>query len=181
MLIGAPVLGSDEKKIGTVGEVYVDSTSGSPSWVTITTGLFGSSQSFAPLDDANWDDESVRLPFEKEFVKDAPRIEDDGTLKYEDEGALYSYYSSVDPRSTTDNDDGDTNPGNVDADLSAMRSADQRLRKYVVTENKMVSVPVEREEVRLQREPNTDHQQVSEEIRKEEVELVDPDTRDNRR
>ena len=29
-LIGAPVLGFDERKIGTVGQVYVDSTSGSP-------------------------------------------------------------------------------------------------------------------------------------------------------
>ena len=36
-LIGAPVLGFDEKKIGTVGQVYVDSTSGSPTPAPATT------------------------------------------------------------------------------------------------------------------------------------------------
>lgn len=36
-LIGAPVLGFDEKKIGTVGQVYVDSISGSPTPTHATT------------------------------------------------------------------------------------------------------------------------------------------------
>ena len=91
-LIGADVHGTDDAKIGTVGQVYVDNESQQPTWVTIRTGLFGSSESFAPLSDASFDGGVVRVAYEKSFVKDAPRIEDDGALTADDEQALYSYY-----------------------------------------------------------------------------------------
>ncbi|MCJ1697057.1 PRC and DUF2382 domain-containing protein [Rathayibacter caricis] len=91
-LIGADVHGTDDAKIGTVGQVYVDNDSQQPTWVTIRTGLFGSSESFAPLSDASFDGGVVRVAYEKSFVKDAPRIEDDGALTADDEQALYSYY-----------------------------------------------------------------------------------------
>ncbi|MCM6762355.1 PRC and DUF2382 domain-containing protein [Rathayibacter sp. ZW T2_19] len=91
-LIGADVHGTDDAKIGTVGQVYVDNESQQPTWVTIRTGLFGSSESFAPLSDASFDGGVVRVAYEKSFVKDAPRIDDDGALTADDEQALYSYY-----------------------------------------------------------------------------------------
>ncbi|MBO0985821.1 DUF2382 domain-containing protein [Rathayibacter sp. SD072] len=91
-LIGADVHGTDDAKIGTVGQVYVDNESQQPTWVTIRTGLFGSSESFAPLSDASFDGGVVRVAYEKSFVKDAPRIDDDGALTADDEEALYSYY-----------------------------------------------------------------------------------------
>lgn len=68
-LIGADVLGSDDSKIGTIGQIYVDSTSNTPSWVTINTGLFGMSESCAPLDGADWDSEVLRVAFEKSVVR----------------------------------------------------------------------------------------------------------------
>jgi len=100
-LIGADVRGSDDAKIGTVGQVYLDSDSGSPSWVTIRTGLFGTSESFAPLSEATFDDRVVRLPYSKDFVKDAPRIDDDGALSEQDEDGLYRYYGSGSAAGTT--------------------------------------------------------------------------------
>ncbi|MEY2850120.1 MAG: hypothetical protein RI885_2787 [Actinomycetota bacterium] len=91
-LIGAAVHDSDDKKIGTVGQVYVDSDNQTPTWVTIKTGLFGSGETFAPLNDATYGDDVVRVSFEKEFVKDAPRVDDDGTLSTAEEDELYRYY-----------------------------------------------------------------------------------------
>ena len=101
-LIGADVYGSDDKKIGTVGQVYVDSDNQTPVWVTVKTGLFGSGESFAPLDNATFDGNDVRVGYDKDVVKDAPRISDDGSLSEQEEDALYSYYGNGSSTTTTD-------------------------------------------------------------------------------
>ncbi|MCJ1688576.1 DUF2382 domain-containing protein [Rathayibacter sp. VKM Ac-2927] len=95
-IIGADVRGSDDAKIGTVGQIYVADDSQTPTWVTIRTGLFGSSESFAPLQDATYEGGVLRLPYEKSFVKDAPRVDDDGALNADEERTLYSYYGQGD-------------------------------------------------------------------------------------
>jgi uncharacterized protein (TIGR02271 family) len=93
-LVGADVYGSDDAKIGTVGQVYVDNDTQAPTWVTIRTGLFGTSESFAPLDDATFDGSAVHVTHDKAFVKDAPRVDADGELDPSEEQALYSYYGN---------------------------------------------------------------------------------------
>jgi uncharacterized protein (TIGR02271 family) len=91
-LIGADVVDTSDSKVGTVGQVYLDSTTNQPSWVTIKTGLFGTGESFAPLEQADWSNGVLRIGFEKSFVKDAPRVDADGALESADEDALYEYY-----------------------------------------------------------------------------------------
>jgi uncharacterized protein (TIGR02271 family) len=199
-LNGATVYGTNGEKIGTVGQVYVDANDGHPSWVTVRTGLFGSKETFVPLDDATAEGDTIRVGFDKEKVKDAPRIDTDGALSPEEEEQLYSYYSVSYSGSNSDagyagtvgdtsayagTSAGDTagftgttetNAGTTGYDTSgpttddAMTRSEERLhvgtervetgrarlRKYVVTEQQTVTVPVEREEVRLEREPITD-------------------------
>lgn len=46
---GGHVLSSAGDKIGGIGQVYLDDATGEPSWVTTKTGLFGTSESFVPL------------------------------------------------------------------------------------------------------------------------------------
>jgi uncharacterized protein (TIGR02271 family) len=91
-LIGADVVDTADNKVGTVGQVYLDSATNQPSWVTIKTGLFGTGESFAPLEQADWANGVLRIGFEKSFVKDAPRVDADGALESADEDALYRYY-----------------------------------------------------------------------------------------
>jgi len=91
-LMGAPVIGPDDEKIGTVGQVFVDPASGRPNWMTVHTGWFGRSESFVPLDTAEWDHERVHIQYGKEFIKDAPRIDTDGALGQSEEDELYRYY-----------------------------------------------------------------------------------------
>lgn len=45
-LIGRTAVGSGGSKIGDVGQVYLDEQTGQPLWVTVTTGMFGTWQSF---------------------------------------------------------------------------------------------------------------------------------------
>ena len=61
-LIGVDVIDRSDRKVGTVGQVYVDSDSNQPTWVTINTGLFGLSESFAPLDQADFTGGVLTLP-----------------------------------------------------------------------------------------------------------------------
>lgn len=89
---GGNVLGSDGDKIGSVGQIYLDDQTGEPSWVTVKTGLFGTSESFVPLQGADLQGNDVRVPYTKAQVKDAPRIESDGDLSPEEEDRLYSHY-----------------------------------------------------------------------------------------
>jgi uncharacterized protein (TIGR02271 family) len=170
-LVGATVYGTDGDKIGTVGQVYVDTEDQRPLWLTVKTGLFGTAESFAPLEDASFDGDSVRLPFEKSFVKDAPRIADDGALSVEEEQSLYygnSHASAAgtDDASTTTTGYDTSGPTTDDAmtrseerlhvGTEKVQAGRARLKKHVVTEMQTVTVPVSHEEVTLTREPITE-------------------------
>lgn len=195
-LIGAKVVDRDGDKIGSVGQIYVDPSTGRPNWASVRTGLFGTSESFVPLEDAVEDGDGLRVPFEKSVVKDAPRIEDDAELSPQEEDQLYSYYrgggttsgaragtateagsgtgagaggtvgrddsvdatrgSGHDTSGPTTDDAMTRSEEQLDVGTERVETGRARLRKYVVTENQQVEVPVTREEVRVEREPITD-------------------------
>jgi uncharacterized protein (TIGR02271 family) len=206
-------------KIGKAGQVYLDDATGTPSWITVNTGLFGTSESFVPLEGASFNGgDRVEVAYEKSQVKDAPRVAADGHLEVSEEEELYRYYGlggtttgTADYSDTTttgtttgtgyegtttgtttgsadyvEGSDRDTDRGDLTetttgretvghdtsgptTDNAMTRSEEQlnvgtekvqagraRLRKYVVTEQQTVNVPVSREEVRVEREPITD-------------------------
>jgi sporulation protein YlmC with PRC-barrel domain len=91
-LIGSDVIDQDGDKIGTVGHLFVDPSTGQPNWITVKSGFFGMSHVFVPLDDADVEGDSIRVPYAKDFVKDAPHVDTDGPLSPEDEQQLHDYY-----------------------------------------------------------------------------------------
>jgi uncharacterized protein (TIGR02271 family) len=93
-LIGSTAVDPDGDKLGKVGQVYLDEETGRPAWVTVSTGMFGTRQSFAPLYNAEVTDGQVVLAVPKDLVKDAPSIEDDGHLDESETTALYQHYAS---------------------------------------------------------------------------------------
>jgi uncharacterized protein (TIGR02271 family) len=165
-LIGLTAVDSDGDKIGKVGQVYLDDDAGQPKWVTVSTGMFGTRESFAPLYNASTRDGQLVLAVPKQLVKDAPSIDDDGHLADTEVAALYQHYAThLEPVAGAAGDD---TSGPI-TDDAMTRSEEQlhvgtesvaagraRLRKYVVTENVTTTVPVSHEEVRLEREPITD-------------------------
>lgn len=183
-VIGTTVRGTDGDKIGKVGQVYFDDATGRPAWVTVQTGLFGTRESFVPVDSAELRDGDVVVPFTKDRVKDAPNIDADQHLSEAEEAELYRYYgveystADADYVGTTGTDTHAGTTGDVDysktarhgdvddamtlseerldVDKERVETGRARLRKHVVTENVTKTVPVTREEVRLEREPITD-------------------------
>ena len=171
------LIDNDGDKIGSIKDIYLDTDTGEPEWAVVSTGLFGTKQTFVPLTDAASTQDGIRVPLEKSTVKDAPRIDPDGALSGEEERTLYQHYGR-------EYRDGDTGSGVLDAgttreetrgdggsDVSgdAMTRSEEelrvgttereagrvRLKKYVVEDEVTETVPVRREEVRLEREPIT--------------------------
>ncbi|WP_104138204.1 DUF2382 domain-containing protein [Arthrobacter sp. ZGTC131] len=187
---GGNVLSQDGTKIGSIGQGYLDDDTNQPNWVTVKTGLFGTSESFVPLEGARAEGNDIVVPYSKDQVKDAPRVDVDGYLEPADEDRLYAHYQLNGggrnyTDATTDGGSGFADTGRYDDQDSAgivghdtsgpttddamTRSEERldvgtekqetgraRLRKYVTTENVTQTVPVQREEVRIEREPITE-------------------------
>lgn len=183
-------------KIGTIADIYLDNDTGQPEWATVTTGLFGTKQTFVPLAQAQAMGDSVQVPYDKDRVKSAPGMQVEGQLSQDEEADLYRHYGldytksrsdsglpagttgqHIDPRDRDRDgvydDVRDTAVGRDTSgpttDDAMTRSEEElrvgttrrergrvRLRKYVTTEQRQVTVPVQREEVRVEREPITD-------------------------
>jgi uncharacterized protein (TIGR02271 family) len=184
LLTGGTVVEQDGSKIGKVGQIYLDDQTGEPEWVTVSTGLFGSSESFIPLAQAEVAGEEIRVPYAKDKVKGAPRIDADGDLSQDQEAELYSYYglgyseAASESGLPADGQRADRSgaDGAVGRDVSGpttdeamTRSEEQlsvgtttqesgraRLRKFIVTEAQTVTVPVSHEQARVEREPITE-------------------------
>ena len=192
-LFDADVYEQDGDKIGSAGQVYLDNNSGEPEWVTVKTGLFGTKESFVPLRNASLSEGRIVVPFGKDRVKGAPKIDADGQLTPEEEDELYRYYelnggTSRDETSTTTSGDYDdrTAVGRADYDRTdtdrtdtdrtdydrtgtdrsgddAMTRSEERLRAGTQTH--------EAGRARLRKYVVTEHEQVEVPVRREEVRL----------
>lgn len=91
-LMGSTVNDTSGEKVGKVGQVYLDDQSGQPQWVTVSTGLFGTKESFVPVTQASFADGILTVPVAKDLVKDAPQIDQDGHITPEQEAELYRHY-----------------------------------------------------------------------------------------
>jgi uncharacterized protein (TIGR02271 family) len=173
---GQTMVSSEGDKIGKIGEIYLDQETDQAEWALVQTGMFGSKSSFVPIADATRQDGDVRVPFTKSEVADAPKLDADGALSQDEEAQLYRHFGMdySEPRSDSGLPEGGNGSKGRDVsgpetDDAMTRSEEElrvgttqretgraRLRKHVVTENVTQTVPVQREEVRIEREPITD-------------------------
>ena len=91
-LTGTTAYDRDGDKVGKVGAVYFDDRTNEPTWITVNTGLFGTNESFVPVQGADAGSDRVTLAYDKATIKDAPNISEDGHLSPQDEERLYGHY-----------------------------------------------------------------------------------------
>ncbi|MCZ2526146.1 PRC-barrel domain-containing protein [Streptomyces sp. HB2AG] len=91
-VIGHKAVDVEGNKIGSVEQVFVSDTTGSPEWVTVKRGLFRSKEIFVPLRGASMSGDQLRLAYLKEKVSGAPDLEVGRHLSVEEEQELYRYY-----------------------------------------------------------------------------------------
>jgi stress response protein YsnF len=178
--VGGTAYGTDGDKLGTVEAFFVDDRTGAPSWVTVSTGLFGTRHSVVPAVDATYADGALRVPVTADAVKSAPQMAGEH-LDLADEEALRQHYGLVGRELAADAPAGDVaedaaptipvqtvsrtdEPAATDG---AMTRGEEQLRvgtervaatrvrlvKYVVTEDVQITVPIRREEIRVEEVP----------------------------
>ncbi len=164
-VMGSTAYDAEGNNVGKVGQIYLDDKTGEPAWATINTGLFGTTENFVPVDDAELNDSGLVVRHSKERISNAPKVSESGHLSPEDEAVLYEYYGLN--YTLTDTDRSYQEPaqpvGTVDE--GAMTRSEERLevvgtervvtgkarlRKYVVTEDVTITVPVRKEKVVLE-------------------------------
>jgi stress response protein YsnF len=210
--VGGPAYGADGSKLGTIEAFFADDRTGAPTWVAVSTGLFGTRHSIAPVAEATFSDGALQLPVTSDAVKSAPPMAGDH-LDPADEETLRRHYGladtapamdtappvpPMDARTSADTVPPVSSPLPADAtraidttspvlppvtpgprhadredtaraagtDGAMTRSEEQlrvgtervaatraRLVKYVVTEDVQITVPIRREEIRVEQVP----------------------------
>jgi uncharacterized protein (TIGR02271 family) len=181
---GSDLLAEDGSKLGTIVDIYVDRETDEPEWALVKMGLLGSKSNFVPLRDATMEGSDILVPYSKDHVQGAPTMDADGDLSQQDEAELYRYYGldyseqpsnsglpeGDDSTTGTQRRDGEGRDASSPSTDDAMTRSEEelhvgkteqeagraRLKKYVVTEQVQQTVPVQREEVRIEREPVTE-------------------------
>ncbi len=203
-LLGAQIVDTSGENVGTVKDVYLNDRTGEPSWISVATGWFGHSESLLPLDRAEISIDQIRVPFDKPTIKNAPRCESGVPLSSQDEDELYRHYgipADAAARVTTDqgantpnyptrsrgssdaSEDRSTKDGaqirwvdQLDRDSNSVPPGRTRLRKYVITEQQTITVPVSHEVAHLEREPiddqDRDRASSGVELTEEEIDIV---------
>lgn len=175
-VLNHPLQDVDGRKVGDVKDVFQDDATGRPEWLGVQTGLMGTKETFVPVSGVEVVADHIESLYEKDFIKHAPDVEvdADGHISASEERRLYDYYSiergrRQAPASGAPTTGTPTGEAQTSGDNAMTRSEEQlhvgketresghaRLRKYVVTEEQEMTVPVSHEEVRVEREPITD-------------------------
>ncbi|MGQ4370828.1 DUF2382 domain-containing protein [Streptomyces violaceoruber] len=121
-VLDQPVYDGDGNKIGDAKHVFFDDMTGRPEWVSVKTGMFGSTESFVPIRDAALVQDHLEVPYGKDQVKGAPSVDVDagGHLSETEEHRLYDYYginwdSVLSEAERTDDDRFAAGPGTAGA------------------------------------------------------------------
>ena len=163
---GLPVYAADGGKIGEVEAIYFAEDSRRPEWLGIGTGFLGMKRVLVPAQTAEIDAESVRVPYDKEHVKDAPDFDEDVVLRGEAHD-LYAYYGLGGGGQTLpaadrylERDEKRGNEGEITRSEEELQVGKRdvergqlKVHKWVETDQVDVPVEVQREKARVYREP----------------------------
>ena len=183
--IGKTVYSGEGEKIGKVGQVFLGDQTGRPEFLTVNTGLFGIERVVrARVEGASINGNDISVPYGKDTVKAAPRVDLDGDHLERGQRASAlrgrrpwvrrhgngSADASVDDRENAyagdpSSEGHDTSGPNTDDAMTrseehlnvgttSQPAGRARLRKYVTTENETVTVPVHKEKAVLETEPS---------------------------
>jgi uncharacterized protein (TIGR02271 family) len=169
--IGRTLVDAAGRPVGGIADIYADDDTGQPEWIAVRTGRSGPNISFVPIKGATAAGEDLQVPFTSNQLDGAPSVAADGHLTQEEEQRLYAHYGFDYGQTRSDSGlpegSGRAAPGGTDRamtrseeELQVAKSTQEagrvRLRKWVEVERVETTVPVAREEVRVEREPITD-------------------------
>jgi hypothetical protein len=166
------VLDRDDQKVGKLRDLFLDSQTDRPEWAGVSTGFLGRKLALVPLAEATEAEGAVRVAFTEQQIKDAPTMDPDMELSQSEEESLYRHYgldysrtesaTGLPPGARAHEDE------NVQRrrDVGATRDRDPeqkagevplaqplRLKRHVVEGQGHKTIPVEHEEIGVERDP----------------------------
>jgi hypothetical protein len=150
---GRTVRDRDGEKLGTLGAIYLDEATDRPAYAGVRTGLFKQHESVVPLDGMEEADGDLRVPHTADRVREAPNVDPDVALSDEEQDRLSEHYGAP---LRTEGDEREMVRSEEEVEVGVRPSTRKervRLRKYMVTENVETTVPVRREEIRVEHDP----------------------------
>jgi hypothetical protein len=153
---GRTVIDRAGEKAGTLGALYLDDED-RPAYAGVQTGLFRRRESLVPLDGARALGHDVQIPYTLEQVRSAPNVDVDVTLTEEEQNRLAEHYGE--PTQILFGNDGPEaemvrSEEEVSFGVAPAKPRERvRLRKHTVVEQVEQTVPIRREEIRLEHEP----------------------------
>jgi hypothetical protein len=90
---GSPVSNQDDEKLGKVTGLFADDELGVPTWVAVTSGLFGNHHALVPLAENRFTDGVLLVPYSRDDLAAAPHHDPDEALSVEQEQLLYEHYN----------------------------------------------------------------------------------------
>jgi uncharacterized protein (TIGR02271 family) len=192
---GHTMMDRDGGLIGRIDAIYVDDQSGQPEWALVSLGAAGTTSTFVPIAQATTAGGDVRVPYDKQLVKDAPGIPLDRQLSVTEEGQLFRHYGldydashagtpPQGPGGTKDaglpasaREAGDTTEPAVNTDRDTDREAsgqigiDDDAMTRSEEELRVGTQTRERGRVRLRKYVTTEQEQVTVPVQREKVQL----------
>jgi PRC-barrel domain protein/uncharacterized protein DUF2382 len=162
---GRAVLDPTGETIGKLGDLYLDEATDRAAYAGVRTGLFGRHESIIPLADLVERDGDLVVPYDSALVRDAPNIHPDAGLDEAEQDQLARHYGPAAGEPESHDTPEDPEPSDRGAEM--IRSEEEvttgttdmkpvervRLRKVQVTDHVTRTVPVRREEIRLETDP----------------------------
>lgn len=159
---GAPVRNQQGEVLGHVDGVYFHEVTGKATWAAVTDGA---GVAVVPLDQVETDGQALCLPYRVDQLSSAPQVPPGRHLDPHIERALCAHYglapAAADTLARAPHDDaGERDPGEMVRSEEQLRTGVERrvygrvrLVTYIVTEDVTFTVPVSRQEVRLEQIP----------------------------
>ncbi|MEV0003243.1 YsnF/AvaK domain-containing protein [Micromonospora sp. NPDC050980] len=152
-LYGQDVQDKSGAKIGKVRQVWA--TAGHPAWVSVQTG--GGSEPMAPLVNGQVQKGTLTVAYDRATVQSAPSVKpgSDRPLTAEQTAQLYAHYRMQPQQTPQARDELIRSEERLRVGTESEPAGKAVLHKNVVTENVHTIVPVEHDEVYVEREPIT--------------------------
>ena len=90
--IGRTVYDRNGDEFGSITDIFYDDATGQPEWMTVSTGWFGTKESFVPIAGTMLQGDDLRVDYDTELIKQAPTRGSDSHLDDEEEDRLYAHY-----------------------------------------------------------------------------------------
>jgi PRC-barrel domain protein/uncharacterized protein DUF2382 len=153
---GRTVRDREGNELGRLTELYLDSETSRPAWAGVKRGRLRTTETIVPLGDAVEDGDDLRLPYDGARFDDAPDIDPDVELTAEQERLLHEHYGHEWSLPTGEETGTAMTRSEEEVEFSKrpVRRAERvRLKKVLVEDEVTETVPVRREEIRLETDP----------------------------